>query len=254
MKKSIIGITGFALSVMLLILLLDLCNITHYIPFSRNYDWISFIGSFLGGVIGGLATFIGVYFTIKSQKQADDEKNRQAIIPVIEYKISYDKTDFDNSKGQLCGEIIPHINVEGATYDGESEEWYFNLIAENIGLGSAQITEIKFNFKENGTDNIVHSETIRFCYKLLKTNASKGFRFLIYAPKTNFYKDGKPTQDFIYPIEIVIHYEDLIGNKYQQKIFACIAKSVWKADGVTYHSNFADLNYYEKFQLNVKNK
>ena len=73
MKKSIIGITGFALSVILLILLLDLCNITHYIPFSRNYDWISFIGSFLGGVIGGLATFIGVYFTIKSQKQADDE-------------------------------------------------------------------------------------------------------------------------------------------------------------------------------------
>ena len=131
-KKAIMGLT----------MVLDFTNITQYFPFSHNYDWISFGGSFLGGIIGGLATFGGVYFSLKSQKEADDEKNRQAVIPVMEYKISYDKADFDNSSGQLNGEVIPHINVEGATYDGESEKWYFNLIAENIGLGSAQILSV----------------------------------------------------------------------------------------------------------------
>lgn len=223
-KNAIMGLIGFAVLVILLTMVLDFTNITQYFPFSHNYDWISFGGSFLGGIIGGLATFGGVYFSLKSQKEADDEKNRQAVIPVMEYKISYDKADFDNSSGQLNGEVIPHINVEGATYDGESEKWYFNLIAENIGLGSAQITEITFDFKENETENIIDSAKIGYCYKLIKTNSSKGFRFLIYAPKKNFYKDNKPTQDFIYPIEICVYYEDLIGNRYKQKIYASIAK------------------------------
>lgn len=100
-KKAIMGLIGFAVLVILLTMVLDFTNITQYFPFSHNYDWISFGGSFLGGIIGGLATFGGVYFSLKSQKEADDEKNRQAVIPVMEYKISYDKADFDNSSGQL---------------------------------------------------------------------------------------------------------------------------------------------------------
>ena len=212
-KKAIIRLIVFAVLVIILTIILDFIDITQYFPFSHNYDWISFGGSFLGGIIGGLATFGGVYFSLKSQKEADDEKNRQAVIPVMEYKISYDEDDFYNSSGQL----ISHINVEGAICEDESEKWYFNLIVENIGLGSAQITEITFDFKENEAQHIVYSTKIEYCYKLIKTNSSKDFRFLIYVPKKNFYKDNKPIRDFTYLIEICVCYEDLIGNRYQQK-------------------------------------
>ena len=143
MKKYIIYILIITLLVFLLLSVLDIINITNYVPFSHNYDWLGFSGGFFGSIIGGSITFLGVYLTLKFQKNSDDEEKRLSIIPIFEYKLSYNKYDFDNSNGQLNGEIIEHINIDGATFDdGKSEEWYFNLIAENIGLGHAQILGI----------------------------------------------------------------------------------------------------------------
>jgi len=226
-------------------------NVTQFIPFSINYDWLNFYGALLGSIIGGTITYMGVYITINSQKKLDEEKNRLSIIPILEYKLSYDKKDFDNSKGQLAGQIISHINVEGAVYnDKNSEEWHFNLIVNNVGVGHAQIISVELNFKENGTENIVHSTKEGYCYKLVKINETKNLMFMIYAPKKHFYKDGKPSQKFIYPIDIKIEYQDLLGNKYSQLIHAGMYKAVLlNGDEVVNHWNVADLNYYENYIL-----
>lgn len=204
-------------------------------------------------MIGGAITFIGVYITIKKQKESEDEKNRLSLIPILEYKLSYNKDDFDNSKGQLAGEIISHINIEGATFDdGKSEEWYFNLIINNVGIGHAQIIDIELIFKENGKEKIIHSHKEGYCYKLVKVNDSKNIMFMIYAPKKHFYEKDKPVHGFIYPIDIIVKYQDLLGNKYKQNIKACITKSVlYENQKVINHWNTADLHYYESFQ-NIK--
>lgn len=42
-----------------------------YYNFSSDTNWMSFLGSFLGGIIGGFATLTAIYFTIMSLKQED---------------------------------------------------------------------------------------------------------------------------------------------------------------------------------------
>ena len=78
--------------------------------------------------------------------------------------------------------------------------------------------------------------------------------FMIYAPKKYFYKNDQPTQDFIYPIDIIINYQDLIGNKYKQKLKTSISKFVLYENTTVVNSwNTADLHYYENFEHIVKN-
>lgn len=143
MKKNLISIIISLLAVIVLLLVLDICDITRFIPLSKNYDWLSFGGAIIGGVL----TFIGVYITIKNQNREEKERIRLSAMPLLEYKVSYDKKDFDNSEGQISGEIISHINLEGASYnDSKSLEWNFNLIISNIGAGHSIVKRIDLVF------------------------------------------------------------------------------------------------------------
>ncbi|MBT2680000.1 hypothetical protein J7E38_13380 [Bacillus sp. ISL-35] len=224
----------------LLFVVLDIVNITNHISLTREYDWLGFYGGFLGSTLGGIATFLGVYLTLQHQKKVEDEKNRLSVIPILEYKISYNKTDFDNSNGQLAGEVWSHINIGEATYeDKDSLEWYFNLIISNIGLGHAQITGINFKFVASEDHNVVIQEQqIGFSYILVKKEHDKSFKAMIYAP-------GKDVNELTYGLKIIVQYQDLFGNEYEQLIHAAIASS----NGI----NFADLSYYENFKL-INNK
>ena len=143
MKKAFLGIFITILLFSLIFIVADLMNITTYIPLSRNYDWLAFWGA----ILGGLATLIGVYFTIKGQSETDKENRRISSLPVLEYKISYSKDDFDNSNGQLAGEIISHIELEGANHLQENScEWHYNLLITNVGIGHAKIERLDFIF------------------------------------------------------------------------------------------------------------
>ncbi|OCA86049.1 hypothetical protein A8F94_14505 [Bacillus sp. FJAT-27225] len=225
----------------LIFLTLDIYNITKYIPLSKTYDWLGFYGGFLGSTLGGAVTFLGVYLTLKSQNNLEHEKNRLSVIPILEYRISYDKADFDNSNGQLAGEVIPHININNASYQDENSiEWYFNLIISNVGIGHAQISGIKFKFLDaNNHDILLQEENIGYSYKLVKKDHEKSFKFLIYAPAT------KDNPESLYALNLIIEYNDLLGNVYEQLIHASISSS----DGI----NSVHLSYYENYELKMNN-
>lgn len=53
-----------------------MANIRNFIPFTQNYDWLNFFGAMLGSAIGGAITYLGVYITLKYQKNSDDEKKQ----------------------------------------------------------------------------------------------------------------------------------------------------------------------------------
>ncbi|MBU8729147.1 hypothetical protein KM915_03635 [Cytobacillus oceanisediminis] len=219
-----------------LFLAIDFFNLNSYIGFTINYDWLGFFGGFLGGTFGGVATFMGVYLTLKYHKNADYEKNRLSIIPILEYKIRYNKDDFDNSMGQLSDEGgFPHINIKNATYqDMNSLEWYFNLIISNVGMGHAQISGISFVFvNANNHEEIIEKEEFGYTFKLVKKDHDMSFKFMIYAPDEN-------PNDSLYGLKINIKYQDLLGNKYEQLAHAAIANSG--------RINSAHLHYYENFK------
>lgn len=236
MKKYIVILLAIIFIIPVLFLVLDLINITAIVSLTRDYDWLGFYGGFLGGILGGIATFLGVYLTLQHQKNENEENNRLSLIPVLEYKISYDKADFDNSKGQLAGEVWSHINIQGATYqDKDSLEWHFNLIISNIGLGPAQITGISFQFVAPEDHSVVIEEArIGYSYKLVKKDDERSFKALIYAP-------GKDVEEITYGLEITVQYQDLLGNAYEQLIHAPIGRS----SGI----NSVHLSYYENFKL-----
>lgn len=255
MKKYIIFLSLTFVIISGVFISLDLINITNFIPLTNSYDWLSFFGGLLGSMIGGIVTFVGIYITLQHQRDADDEKNRLSSIPILEYKISYNEEDFDNSSGQLAGLVIPHINLEGATFqDKKSEEWHFRLEVSNIGSGHAQVTDILMTFGDNN-DKFIQEENIGFTYKLVKTNDKTSFYFMIYAPKDRFKNNKGYGNDFLYSIKITVKYQDLLGNKYEQLLHACIVNSVLLENGKIINKwNTANLHYYENYKhLKEKN-
>lgn len=248
LKKNILLLVIVFIVIVLFFILLDLFNIRKFISFTDNYDWLGFMGAFLGSVIGGLITYLGVYLSLKYQENADNEKNRLSIIPILEYELSYDADDFDNSQGQLAGEIISHINIENAKCDDKkSLEWNFDLKVSNIGLGHAQITDVKFIIGDNER-NFIQEENLGYSYKLVKINDTQDFRFLFYAPKSRFKCNHISGREFIYTIDIIFSYQDLLGNKYQQKVYSCITQTPIKIAGkIVNKFCVADLFYYDNF-------
>lgn len=218
----------------LLLVAADLADITQYIPLTKNYDWLSF----LGAVIGGIATFGGVFLTWRYQIDSDKEKERLCRIPVLEYQLKYNKALFDNSNGQLAGEIISHINLDEADYQNpDSLEWPLTLIITNAGDGHAQIRDITIEF---GDQNHVHIATHKegYSYKLVKKNESRCIRFLVYAPRRRF-----ENPDFLYSVKIWVFYQDLLGNQYKQLLHGALSCST-----INITDTHADLHYYESFE------
>lgn len=206
LRRNILLLIVAFIVIVLFFVLLDLFDIRKIIPLTTSYDWLGFIGAFLGSMIGGLITYLGVYLTLKYQENADNEKNRLSIIPILEYKLSYDKADFDNSQSQLAGEIIWHINIENAKYDDKrSLEWHLDLKVSNIGLGHAQITNIKFIIEEN-QKKFIQEEKLGYSYKLVKMNDTQDLRFLFYAPKSRFKYNHISGKEFIYYVDIIIYF------------------------------------------------
>lgn len=81
MKKnsSNIMIIFFFVIIPFSIFLLDLFNITQYIPLTRSYDWLSFFGSIYASAI----TILGVFLTLKFQRKSEDKKRIEENKPDI---------------------------------------------------------------------------------------------------------------------------------------------------------------------------
>ena len=104
MKKYISTIIIISLIFLLIVLVLDISNITQYIPFSKQYDWLGFIGTYIGSVLGSVITLFGVYQTIKYEKEKDDEKNKLDNKPYFYNIDPMSEYDYKNTKQFILSE------------------------------------------------------------------------------------------------------------------------------------------------------
>lgn len=242
MRKYIVWTIVLVILLTALLIVADVFNITKYIPLSSNYDWLSYIGALMGGLIGAFVTIGGIYITIKHERKIDQEKSRVENMPIFEYKVGYNSEDFDNSQGQLAGETISHINLDGASYDSENViEWHYNLLISNIGLGHGLLESVHIDFG-NEQHQFIQDYEKSYTYQLVKLNEQRNEKFLIYAPSTRF-KDT----NFLYSMTIIIKYQDLLGNHYSQKLYSCISYSLTQQEDFNSGIPSADLHYYENF-------
>lgn len=101
-------------------------------------EWLGFTGSFLGAIIGGMITFLGVHVTLK--KSDEDRKNDKMdeIRPYLTLKV--ETIGFLNEKDRIWVE-----NRKVAKDSNECENQQAIAIIKNVGLDSA------VNIKCNGT-------------------------------------------------------------------------------------------------------
>lgn len=120
MKKYILIIIITSLIFLSMVLVLDITNITQYIPFSKQYDWLGFVGTYVGSILGSVITLFGVYQTIKYEKEKDFEKNQLNNKPYFYNIDPYGKYD--------PKEVIYFILSEDASFNNKKKSKQLAII------------------------------------------------------------------------------------------------------------------------------
>jgi hypothetical protein len=173
-----------------------------------NSDWVSFLGSYIGAILGGLFTLVAIYITYNQNNKLHSENansliemKRLDVMPFMDMKIEKSITEEYFSKPMFC--VI--LNGDG-TYSTASSNidiaefheayrgnmhWVYLL--KNIGNNSAHSMQISLN------DNIIDFGTH------IEKGKTKTYHLLI--PRNM--KDIK--------LNFRIEFFDIYNNKYAQK-------------------------------------
>lgn len=125
------------LVIIVVLLVLGIISISIRYKIISIPEWLGFTGSFLGAIIGGMITFLGVYITLK--KSDEDRKNDKMdeIRPYLTLKVN--NIGALNEKDGIWVE-----NRKVAKDSKECEKQQAVVIVKNVGLDSA------VNIKCNG--------------------------------------------------------------------------------------------------------
>lgn len=186
-------------------------------------------------MVGGLFTVIGVYFTIKEEEKMRkidnenvDNKIKEQLrlenLPVLKFRC-------DNEK-KACDEVVYYVDCEASD---DTYKVQLNIEIKNVGLGSAQnirfqkIIGIENDDSKSGIENqiIEPKETINYtmCFEI---------------PQKNI--------DFYKRLTILIFYDDLLENKYMQKLDGYLSILRCESDGMCQYTPNAHVSINEKYE------
>ena len=168
-----------------------------------NSEWISFLGGYIGGIVGALVALIGIFETIRFTKEQlemsksqYEEQKRLNYIPVLDCKIYELKKEADREALEMSAEYT--INTKNNLYPVT----VFMDIC-NIGIGAA--LELKYGIElekvlQDGIFWEPQCSTIR-SQEILKQ------KLVFYIPKNERFD-----------LALIIFYKDVIGNCYKKHI------------------------------------
>ncbi len=201
-----------------------------WFPSEKWNDENYFLG--IAQMVGGLFTVIGVYFTVKEEekmrkidnKNADNkikEQLRLENLPVLKFRC-------DNEEKSCVGGVVYYVGCEA---NDDNYKVQLNIEIKNVGLGSAQniwfqkIIGIENDGSKSGIENqiIEPKETINY---------------------TMYFEFPKKDTEFYKRLTILVFYDDLLENKYMQKLDGSLSISWCESDGRReYHPNaFVSVN------------
>ena len=168
-----------------------------------NSDWVSFLGGYIGAVIGGLVSLIGIVVTIRFTKQQIvlsqgqfSEQNRLNNQPILDFEIcNVLDTEDDETIFMNCEYTLGN--------DGNFEKAVVEFEVCNIGLGAA--LDIKYGMELDG----VLQDGVFWCWKdrSLKSGCSLKQKLMIFFPKQE-----------VFTPNIMIFYDDILGNHYVKRV------------------------------------
>lgn len=204
-KTSIIFIV-LTIVISIFLFLIDYFDVSKYIKFRSNNDWLSYIGA----IIGGLSTVLGVLLTIKYEKESRIKENSILYRPVLEPNLNKNSS----IEGLIINAYINQLNVK------DNEYQVVQLVIKNRGRGEAKKIElIKKDLTTNLKDisyRISKIDKMGSNAELLK-DGSLIFNFNL--PKYTYTKN-RIISNFEVNCELYIKYSDLFDcNNYVRKLF-----------------------------------
>ena len=178
--------------------------------FENSDNYFVAISQVLGGLLGGIFTLLGVWWTLIIQKKDREEdviqserrqleQNRLQNLPVFQYET-------DNKNKSISG-IVCMVNCNNIA---EAVCVPLNIYVKNIGLGTAQhiyyqlIIDNKYQGFKQGNGN-----------SLIKVNETIECNYYVYVRN----------QEESLSAKLVVYYDDLIGNHYIQELEGSLTKS-----------------------------
>lgn len=258
---KILKIIGIGIGIILLISLiltmpfiLDVCLYSTHVYDSHltSSEWSSFNGSYIGAVMGGIVTLIGIWITIKfQQKQANrdrqfqldeaerdrkfqreqaNEDRRLAIAPYLKYKV-YDQDKKDKDKEVISKERDDFDLYMTCNFDSQPTKSYEGIIKiENVGMGAALDINICEPYLTTGNAELDYQSGIDVLEK-------EGRLFILMNFSLRLEKVQGETRQGI--LKFKVKYKDLLQNEYEQevelKIFLSyhLRNDKWLCDGVS---------------------
>ncbi len=212
MNKKILLITVILIFPIIIFAILDFINITNYLPFTDRYDWLAFIGAAIGGIIGGLFTYIGVKITIEDNKRIHELENQKNVLPLIklenieyDYKYKYISFDFlytEESKKRKAKDIVDTEHI--------------SFMIKNVGereLYDLHLADFNSTYFFTECDSF---ELEPIIYK----NDGIGINFNLYE-KGKYDNDNLPydlNDTIISPITFNVYFKDCYNNWYYQTV------------------------------------
>ena len=194
---SILLIVGIPLAV-------DWIIIANNIPSNiSNTDWVGFLGGYIGAIIGGIVSLIGIGVTIRFTKQQIavsqgqvTEQNRLNNQPILEFEITSVSDNKDDETITLnCEYSLGH--------EDDYQEAVIEFEIYNIGLGAA--LDIKYGIE---LDDVLQ-DGVFWCWKnrLIKSECNIKQKIAMFFPKQEAFS-----------VNVMIFYDDILGNHYVKRV------------------------------------
>ena len=211
-----------------------------------NSDWVSFLGSYIGSLIGAGVSVVGIFMTIKfSEKQSKNDREFMIEMNREERRLSISPLlicQTDNNIHKFDSSFISSL-------DGEKSNTPFNvlIVITNVGIGDAVDFELSFisyneeDMRQSLVSNYFKKDTsmrvlVDLSIYLLEMpediddhlEKQPEGRLLEYAvPEKYNHRGGN--------IKMEIKYKDLIGNAYSQEMNLSIRTGFQRITGVDKH-------------------
>lgn len=164
--KMVLIILSLVVISVLIPLFIDNYIIGNYFPsFWSDSDWSGFLGSYIGGILGGLATLLSIYITtietrnIERNKRKQDEKEKDKKEKILNR--GYILTEEINNlglrlEGYNCNGDIRILETDNYT---EFEKYAYTEKLENIKLNYLKIKNVGPNLVTNCQFKLIITET-----------------------------------------------------------------------------------------------
>lgn len=141
-KKTILTfVFGAILLVIIVPLFLDYFVFGNSVPSNlSNSEWATFLGGYIGAIVGALISLAGIFFTINFTKKQSQEERRIQVAPYL--NIQFKTTDCFLKTNNRLDYILFSPEY------GKSPNLYGILTITNVGFGpllNCCITDVRFN-------------------------------------------------------------------------------------------------------------